>query len=208
MCCGAVLHVVSDDNEGTSYYRCDKCLNPTDPKSESVESVTECHGLEKPSPSLEIVKVQRYKFKFANGILPAAIYPADDGSYVDWDDYMHLEEQKAYLQSKLDEIDRFVEDISKGRQDISFSQILFYKKCSFERLQENKKLEEQKALLERRVKELEKDSYECTCTDPKTDPYGSLCRYCYCETAKQICTENIRMKEIIAELRKLKGVGE
>jgi len=31
-CCNGVLHVVSDDNEGTSYYRCDVCLLSADPK--------------------------------------------------------------------------------------------------------------------------------------------------------------------------------
>ena len=59
--------------------------------------------------------------------------------------------------------------------------------------------------LESRLKEAEKESYECTCT---TNPYESLCRFCYVQNALKICKDNIELKQRLsqaeAELKKYK----
>ena len=54
-------------------------------------------------------------------------------------------------------------------------------------LKQNEELKEMNA-------ELEKESHECTCTDPKEDPYGILCKYCYIQNALTVCKQHDDLK--------------
>jgi hypothetical protein len=54
-------------------------------------------------------------------------------------------------------------------------------------LKQNEELKEMNA-------ELEKESHECTCTDPKEDPYGILCKYCYIQNALTVCKQHDELK--------------